>query len=491
MAAEWQPATGLERALQQAVQERDQAAYLQLLEGVGLLVPVRQDAEGRTTGWVTSVTNERTFLLAYTSQEALSAVAGERQVPCLTVSLDDFARRWPDPAWWLAINSGLPTEFVLAPQQLLELAESKPAEPRRDSVGDVGSAGAQGGSAGAPPQQAGARGDDPAAAVAGSLADFHPANEVEAAMLAAVRRGDTDGYLKALLLAEVVVPRGHEGVPLSSDPDFNGHTIQVDGEQCLPLFTSEERFRQVFSESASVSLEALEVVRRWPDQWLSLAVNPGSAVGASLPGSEVLALAEWAAEIGLVELLEEAELPEDEDKHPETQTVPSYEESAQSADPTAMENTEPAPDTTDRTSEPFAEAGETLQRVLIPDHVNFYLQRGYHMVSGFVHRLRDVSRTATPAKLYAELGLDGADSRYLVSESVAHVVRWPAYGDGGYGDSRPVDNGSGAVPQRRVSGVPVPHGAEICRIDETGQAYVLATYDADGRAWCLESEEPQ
>ncbi|MGH3715910.1 MAG: SseB family protein, partial [Micromonosporaceae bacterium] len=129
MATGWQPATGLERALLDAIGRADQDEYLRLLRGVGLLVPVQQDAAGRTVGWVTTSSDGRTYLLGYTSQEGLSAAAAGQQVPCVRASLQELAQRWPDPTWWFAVNSGLPIEALLPPEYVTSLATDSATPP--------------------------------------------------------------------------------------------------------------------------------------------------------------------------------------------------------------------------------------------------------------------------------------------------------------------------------------------------------------------------
>jgi hypothetical protein len=122
-----------------------------------------------------------------------------------------------------------------------------------------------------------------------------------------------------------------------------------------------------------------------------------------------------------------------------------------------------------------------MQKVLPHDHVAFYRQRRYHMVSGHIHRVRDVGQV-TPAELCRRLGLDGPDSGFGPNDPHVHVIRWPAHGDGRYGDpERPVV--AGEVPQVRVAAVPLPHGALLCRIDRGAGMTVVATYDADHREW--------
>lgn len=436
---EWTPASGLERALLDASQRQDHDGYLRLLNGVGLLAPVRQDESGRTVGWMTSTVGDRTYLLGYTSPESLAAVTGGQDVPWVTASLAELARRWPDPRWWLAINSGLPIEVLIPPEYLAESLASA----------DTGSGGAPVGDLSA---EAYARAAAAAVEPRAATTVFRPANEVESAMLAATRQGDIDAYLKALMLAEVLLPRPAGELAGPGDADFTWPTVEFEGQQCVPLFTSGDRLVERYGDVPFARVEALAVIRDWPDLSLTLTLNPGTPVGASLPGPEVRALAEWAAEIGLIDILERSEREEHRGERRDEQL------SGQPAEP------------------------QILRKLLPPQHVAFYQRRGYHMVSGYVHRLSDVGEGLPLADLRRVLGLDGPDSPFAASDQVAHAVRWPAHGDGRYGDAFPVA-GAGSALQFRVSGVPLPHGAVLCRIDANGAETVVARYDADAKQW--------
>ena len=43
----------------------------------------------------------------------------------------------------------------------------------------------------------------------------------------------------------------------------------------------------------------VQLIGAWPDDDVAFAVNPGTPVGATLPGAQIVALASWAAEVGL------------------------------------------------------------------------------------------------------------------------------------------------------------------------------------------------
>ncbi|MGH3716387.1 MAG: SseB family protein, partial [Micromonosporaceae bacterium] len=320
---------------------------------------------------------------------------------------------------------------------------------------------------------------------------FEPDNDIETAMLAAVQVGDTDAYLKALLLAELLVPIA-DGAPVESRA---WRATELDGERCVLVFTSQRRMVEHLGsdEVPYTRVEAVAALHSWPDHQLTLAVNPGTAVGASLPGEQVAELAAWAAEIGLVDILQGTA--------PAPGRAPAPATPASAAAPPASISPSPLPagpaagtapasavvsvPAPDAASGPAVRyGGQVLQKLLPHQHVDFYLQRGYHMVSGYIHRLRDVGEATPPAQLYQALGLDGAGSPFAAADPHLHAVRWPAYGDGRYGATDPPSYGAGAqVSQLRVAGVPLPHGAQLCRIDRTGAGTVVATYDADAGQW--------
>ncbi|HEX6074605.1 MAG TPA: SseB family protein [Micromonosporaceae bacterium] len=479
MAGDWQPANALERGLVDAVRRQDQHSYLALLSGVPLLVLVRQDGTGRTIDWLTSITDSQTFLLGYTSPESLAAVAGGRDAPYLTATIEELADRWPDPRWWLAINSGLPVEGLVSPAYLASLTQAAPADSRMETdsrpVTEPLPAEPQ-------PQR------EPAA--------FEPANSVERDLLDASRRGDTDTYVRTLLLAEVLVPvadeprqaaTGHAGIPWQ--------TIQAYGEPSIPVFTSLDRLSERLGDVPFRTEEILVLVRNWPDPALALAVNPDTPVGATLPGPQVLELAGWAVGAGLIDApdyeadeLDVAEAAAEAAAEAEPAQEAPAEESTPEAEPIPEAARTPAAMPTPEAETPAAEPSggpepdphaDWLQKVLSHEHVSFYRERRYNIVSGHVHRIRDVGQVP-PAELYRLLALDSPE--FGPNDPHVHVIRWPAHRDGRYGDpDRPVVTGT--VPQTRVAAVPLPHGALLCRIDRGAGVTVVASYDADHREW--------
>ncbi|NUR89039.1 MAG: SseB family protein, partial [Nonomuraea sp.] len=64
----------------------------------------------------------RTWVLAFTSVEAMRAATGGVAGHCRVAALVELAAGWPDPRWGLAVNPGLGAEFLLEPGTVARLA---------------------------------------------------------------------------------------------------------------------------------------------------------------------------------------------------------------------------------------------------------------------------------------------------------------------------------------------------------------------------------
>jgi hypothetical protein len=318
-----------------------------------------------------------------------------------------------------------------------------------------------------------------------AVPDFTPANPVEESLLAAAGDGSTDNFLSTLLLARVLLPVADGSAP-GARPGGEGfiwRTETIDDEPYLVAFTSPERLAEhLGGETETVSVKFVSLISRWPDEGWSFAVNPATPVGAKLPGAQIVALANWAAEVGLGadDTEEPAAATQKEGGRPEPARV--------------------APDKPRPTM---------MQKTIAPSQVDYYLDRGYDRVSGFVHRLAEVAHLQTPAKLYIALGLDYAGSPFKPDADEVFVVRWPAYRPslyripyGGQSESamramqgwvieRPPFRGNGFAPsdttdviaEFKVDSARLPHGAELWRIDAEGSETKVAVLDADAPGW--------
>jgi hypothetical protein len=345
------------------------------------------------------------------------------------------------------------------------------------------------GSAGYPSRPAGAAGPSgsygggqPSAAWPSDEVPFDPANDVERELFAAAGGGSTDGFLSTLLLATVLVPVAHDSRPGSApgESGFAFRTEEIDGEQFLVVFTSRERLAEHYAEpTRTVSVRFHDLIRNWPDPGWSFAVNPATPVGAKYPGPQVIALANWAAEAGLGE------------------------ERADRAAEAAAPVPPPKPASDD------AQRATVMQKTLPPEQVDYYLERGYDRVGGFVHRATEVEHLRTPAELFAALGLTYHTSPHQPEAKEAYVLRWPAYRPSLYripyggqteqalramdgwvierapfrGNGFAPGEGRDVIAEFKVDSVRLPHGAQLWRIDADGTERMIAIFDNDGPLW--------
>ncbi|MFD1370979.1 SseB family protein [Actinoplanes sichuanensis] len=314
--------------------------------------------------------------------------------------------------------------------------------------------------------------------------DFVPANEVEQELQDAADTGNTDVFLSTLLLAQVLVPVASHSRP-GSAPGESGFAFlpeEVDGERYLIVFTSKDRLSDHFGEpTRTVGVRFYELIRNWPDPAWSFAVNPGTPVGAKYPGAQIIALANWATEAGLG--AEPAEAP--------------------------VTETQPAPVPAPQPASDEAQQATVMQKTIAAEQVDYYLDRGYDRVAGFVHRASEVEHLSTPAELFGALGLYYDSSPFQPDAKEAFVLRWPAYRPslyripyGGQNEQalramdgwvieRPPFRGNGFAPgegrdviaEFKVDSVRLPHGAQLWSIDVDGNERMMAIFDADGPQW--------
>jgi hypothetical protein len=320
---------------------------------------------------------------------------------------------------------------------------------------------------------------------------FAPANETEANLLAAAEENNTDSFLSTLLLARVILP-----VPISMPPGsrprdkyFPWQIEETDGQRFVAVFTSPERMNEhgqerFGPETSSMSMRFIELIAAWPSENIAFTINPGSPVGATLPGSQIVALAAWAADVGLRDE-PSAELVVAAKKN---ESVPSM---GVAGAPTAG-----------------AASAIVMQRTVPPSQLPFYLERGYDRVSGFVNRASEVAHLTTPRALYRALGLVYNDSPFTEDDGDVHVLRWVAhradlyrlpYGGQheagmramqGWVIERPPFRGNGFAPgdtdvvaEFKVDSVRLPHGAQMWRLTRDGGEVMVASFDADAGKW--------
>jgi hypothetical protein len=368
-----------------------------------------------------------------------------------------------------------------------------PGRTPADTAGDAAEAAPSSSAATAPSSPAaGAAPSSPAGGPASSPADrpederandddFVPANDVERELYDAAKGGGTDRFLSTLLLATVLVPVAHNSRPGSvpGESGFAFRTEDVDGEPYLVVFTSRDRLAEHFAEpTRTAGVRFYELIRNWPDPAWSFAVNPGSPVGAKYPGPQVIALANWATEAGL------GDDPAETDDRAVPVPVPQKVSDA-------------------------AQHATVMQKTVPPAQIDFYIDRGYDRVAGFVHRANEVEHLRTPAELFAALGLVHEGSPFQPDAKEAFVLRWPAYRPslyripyGGQSEQalramdgwvieRPPFRGNGFAPgegrdviaEFKVDSVRLPHGAQLWRLDTDGTERMIAIFDSDAPTW--------
>ncbi|HEX2143745.1 MAG TPA: SseB family protein [Glycomyces sp.] len=145
----WEPSNEIEHRLREALRAEDQDGYFRILAQIELVLPLSyEDTNGSGADtWATWTTDDRTHILAFTSETALQVCLRDNAGASRRVSFASLAETWPDEEWWLAVNPGLPVEgylpawFVLQVAQGMTTVPVDPApapEPAQDPYGHQG-----------------------------------------------------------------------------------------------------------------------------------------------------------------------------------------------------------------------------------------------------------------------------------------------------------------------------------------------------------------
>ncbi|MGW0802394.1 SseB family protein [Nonomuraea sp. NPDC002799] len=122
--SEHRPATPFEELLWAARADGQDALCLSLLRGADLALPVTAAAAAgdERPAWATVADAERTWVIAFTSVDAMRLATGGVATHCRVLSLVELAAGWPDPRWGLAVNPGLGASFLLQSGAVARLA---------------------------------------------------------------------------------------------------------------------------------------------------------------------------------------------------------------------------------------------------------------------------------------------------------------------------------------------------------------------------------
>jgi len=111
-----------------------------------------------------------------------------------------------------------------------------------------------------------------------------PANELEEVLTASLGNPSaTPRLLEVLGRSRVWVPLPNGG---HGAPGFDLPTMQLDGAPYVPVFSSEQQFRQA-AEGMSCTVAPVHEFARGLPPLVGIAVNPGGAVGVPLPPAAV------------------------------------------------------------------------------------------------------------------------------------------------------------------------------------------------------------
>lgn len=347
MVEAWQPATELEGRMRDALDSGDDEAYYGLLAEAELVIPVAPELVDEVLTnraqptWPTQEHDGRTHVLVFTSPEAMQATLGPTVEHFILLKLGEIADTWPQPQWWLSVNTGLPVQGLVPAWFVRQIADGDARPPRAGlparsdalRVPDVppGRATAEvpvvqspPPGVAAPPMPGG--GTEPVAQAApvgpspavdgpaepvrhpdgpSPAVGFRPANDVERALLRADAESDEDTFIKTLIGAEVLilVPEQTDPTRRPGRPGFPWQISEADGERTIALFTSQERMLEFLGEDTKpgtggapdfMKFPFRSVIRYWPDRECSLLLNSGTLVGKSFAGERLLGIAEWA-----------------------------------------------------------------------------------------------------------------------------------------------------------------------------------------------------
>ncbi|MFB4301916.1 SseB family protein [Actinomadura sp. NTSP31] len=509
--------SALQAALIEARERGDQQAYLRLLARATLYLPASGDptAENR---FATAQFGDGTFVLAFTSPEAMNRSLQGQAVQHREASLSHLSRHWPHPEWQLAIDPGLPSASYLDAHALFEpVAPEPPARPAVPDPADVRVAGRSTRTSGrrrrpvagraqtaarspqAPPrpQQDSA---PPAGVPAAAQAPSQPAADAAPPRPrpdrpAPVRRPEP--------VSARETPADPHGLPV---PPPAGGARQAP-PRTVPQAVPHPPREQAPAPAPPPAPHAGPAAGDPQPAPFNPPMAPQSPRTYGAPPAPAVSARSTTRDAPVQGPPPQA--PAFDRMEPVPETRPDR---APHAGDVAPEGGPPG-DAAPMGAAPMEPATDVLvmQKVLRREHVQHYLEGGYDLVAGYVHRLQDVAELNTPAALIRGLGLVYEGSPFSPGEEEIFVVRWPAVKPslfrrplggidewsmgiipGGWVIEKAPFPGSGyapgdgpAVPEFKIESQRLPHGAELYRLDAGARESLVAAYDADLRRWLV------
>ncbi|TDB83093.1 SseB family protein [Actinomadura sp. KC216] len=323
---------------------------------------------------------------------------------------------------------------------------------------------------------------------------------LETALAEARERGDQHGYLDLLARAALYLPApGDAG---AADHQFA--TARFGDGTFVLAFTSPEAMDHSLQGQAAHHRKAslAELARGWPHPEWRLAINPGLPSASYLDANALLEPAEHPEPARAEPARAEPEPEAPPGGFDTVRTAPSLPESpspppAEPLEPSGVPEGSETP-TSPLGAPPPRDAGPStgergpadgtpqftiMQKAVRPEHVRHYLDGGYDLVAGQVHRVEDVAAMATPEALINGLGLVYEGSPFTPADAELFVIRWPAVKPPLFRRSHPPVGGQG-VPGFRIESQRLPHGAGLYRL-AAGTEWLVASYDADLRRWLV------
>lgn len=485
--------SALEDALTDARERGDQHGYLELLARATLYLPAPGEPGAAGHQFATAQFGDGTFVLAFTSPGAMDRSLQGQAVHHREATLAELARRWPHPEWQLAVNPGLPSASYLDAKALLEPEEPRrPATPTPPAPTDVHVAG--------PASRRRAR---DAASRTDTRTDLRPPRPQAA---------------KPPQSPEPARSRPQAPAAAAAPPEAPTGPPRAAGAPRPPVRAARPPAPAAPAPAAAPTAAPPPPAPPAPPAPRPPAPAQRPAAAAAPPPPAAQPVAQPPAP----PISPARETPSDPHGLP---VAPLYgqgkgrrdepapkPEPAPKQEPVLTQEEAPAAPQAGKDASPDAPSQVVMmQKVVRPEHVQHYLEGGYDLVAGYVHRLQDVREIRSPAAMIRALGLVYEGSPFTHADEQVFMIRWPAVKPalfrrplggidewsmgiipGGWVIERAPFPGSGyapgegpAIPEFKIESQRLPHGAGLYRLDARGAETLVAGYDADLRRWLV------